>query len=307
MLTSVARRCALLVVACGCVVQASARGDESADLRFRVKAGTELKYVMKSVNALVRTMRDKKTGEEKTRSDRWTTEVHLTLRIDKHDAQVVEATITYERIRGEVEGANKRLAFDTGEPIADASRVTNVEALTRKMVGAPLTLRVAADGEITSVEGEEQFAPLPPSNEVFNSLTEEDALKRTFVELFSPGRGAPDSAAPDATWQEEETIDAAGGAIAIKRSCTYRLREIKRGQGVIDATQDVTLTTKPGYTGKAKDSRLSFGGRWNLAGGCLDDWHSAGEGEVDIEGPAGVISLRASDNATVRRVMEFPK
>jgi hypothetical protein len=219
-----------------------------------------------------------------------------------HGGATAEAT--FEQLAVEVKGGPAPGEFDSAKPAR--TNVDLYESICRPLVGKPLTLMLAPDGTIESVDGLAKLAPEGRAGQLFLMLFSEDAVRSMLQPIFkvkSAGGEGGASAAVGGRWTE--TTPGARGLGLRGLTLEMVLQTVRGSTAIITISGEPDDTPPPDVRAlpdlKVTESTVDGEARWNLRRGALQAYTSESTLRMESSGQLSV-SVTANSASELRRV-----
>lgn len=143
--------------------------------------------------------------------------------------------VSIDNVRMSMAQGDISIAYDSDEDVAENAPPNPLAGALEPLVGAAMTLHIAATGEVVSVDDS-----VIRDSPVLSQLLEPESQRRSLSRLFRV-EGAPDAIAVDDTWSVAITQDI-DEFIGVRFTHTYRVESITDGVATLSLTGDARLT-----------------------------------------------------------------
>lgn len=246
--------------------------DAAAAVRLRPKwvAGETSTYDMRLETRMAASVLTNEGGRQ---TQLYRQEARLTRRVVKTGPEATTLLVTIERMRMQVSAGGQVVWHDS------ASKEFNNEAPELKQaidgaIGRPITITLNAQGEITSIEGNQDPEPTNEQEakrpRVPQSILGDKVIRGVWRPLFGVP-GAPETGAPGHSWTlEEQTTESAMGIFHTKM--TFSLASATPAAASIAVTGTARLTPAMGPSAikaELKESSITGTYEWDVAAATL--------------------------------------
>lgn len=283
-----------------CFTAATALAGES-NLRPQFKAGEEARYEMNGMSQNVTKAAMLPDGEMKqlvTQQYR----VNFKVLDVQQDFASIEAV--YEHIKVDVKSPSPGMtpSFDSAQPVAtDADN--SLAPFLRPIVGAKITMKVAASGEILDVTPPELQMQSGPLSTIAMQFIDATAVKSNFAMIFSCGNQSG-IAEKGAVWDTVEEHLLAPGASMTKK-LTYTLSESDGSTATMSilGMSELKITGGQMQGAKLEDSKINGLAKWDLSTGMLKSADIKNFMRISAEPQPGMpMTIEADQARSLRRV-----
>jgi hypothetical protein len=263
-----------LLGACAAILVSpvAVRAQEEISLAPKFAQGDEKKYVA----SVQFTRTDEFVGADipeaqKRAMQESTLELGVTRRIAHVSENEAAVELEFTRIKLVSRDPMKVLEFDSDQPVEQDSSSPLAAAL-RPMVGSIVTLQVANDGIIKSIQRPVGLEGTQASGSMVAQIMGDEPIRELFGPLFAP-KPPPPTAVSGSTWTKVDFVPIGPNrksGINVRRTDT--LSSAAQGQAVIDIKGVLSMKTDPEATEKLpelKESNLEGTIVWDLEAGML--------------------------------------
>lgn len=249
-----------------CFASANAAAGE-VNLRPQFKTGAEARYEMNGMSHNVTKASMLPDGQMKQVV---TQQYRVAFKVTevKPDFATIEAT--YQHIKVDVKSPMPGMtpSFDSAQPV-ETDADNTLAPFLRPIIGAKITLKVAASGEILDVSAPEAKPQAGPLSAIAMQFTDRDAVKSNFAMIFSLGNQSG-VAEKGATWESNEEHLLNPGA-SLSQKLTYTLASVEGNIASFNITgrSELKITGGQMQGAKLEESRISGLAMWDTSAGML--------------------------------------
>ena len=257
---------ALVLSFVACFASATARAGET-NLRPQFKVGAEARYDMNGMSHNVTKAAMLPDGEMKQVV---TQQYRVAFKVTEVQSDFAKVEAFYESIKIDVKSPMPGMtpSFDSAQPV-ETDADNSLAPYLRPIIGAKITLKVSASGEILDVSTPELKTPSGPLSTIAMQFIDPQAVKSNFAMIFFSGNQSG-VAETGATWESAEEHLLAPGA-TMTQKITYTLSEVNDSIATmtIEGRTELKVTGGQMQGAKLEDSKISGIAMWDLSTGML--------------------------------------